>query len=119
MSKKWKTNLILQICLLFFHVNFDIGWFLIVTALTMTTIYISLLLQILKYCKRKNTSPFIDLNCEDERPPVYEENFTISNDGVPICQAGFACTVTVKNAIGRNKFRCPKINHNGRCVSHT
>lgn len=57
-----------------------------------------------QYCKRKNITPFIDLNWKCGRPPVYKDDFTIGSDGVPICRAG--CRMRrdgVETAKGRMK----------------
>ena len=67
-----------------------------------------------KYCRDHGIQPFIDLNDKCGRPPVYKDDFTIGNDGVPICKEGFRMrrdgTETSK---GRTKFKCPKISFAG------
>ena len=63
-----------------------------------------------EYFRDHNIQPFIDLNGKGGRPAVYKDNFTIGEDGVPICKEGFRMrrdgTETSK---GRTKFKCPKI----------
>ncbi len=64
-----------------------------------------------RYFKRAEITPFTDLNGKGGRPPVYKNDFTIDNDGVPICQAG--CRMRrdgTEAAKGRTKFKCPKMN---------
>lgn len=33
--------------------------------------------------------PFIDLNGKGGRPPVYKDDFTVGDDGIPVCKEGF------------------------------
>ena len=73
-----------------------------------------------QYFKRKNITPFIDLNGKGGRPPVYKNDFTIDKDGVPVCPSG--CRMRrdgVEVAKGRMKFKCPKISHKNGCISCT
>jgi hypothetical protein len=67
-----------------------------------------------EYFQKKGIQPFIDLNGKGGRPPVYKDDFTIGQDGVPICQGGFRMrrdgTETSK---GRTKYKCPKIRFAG------
>ena len=71
----------------------------------------------------KNTTPtvsityydiFIDLNGKGGHPPVYKDDFTIGNDGVPICREGFRMRRDgTETAKGRTKFKCPGISFAG------
>lgn len=73
-----------------------------------------------QYFKEKNITPFIDLNDRGGRPPVYKNDFTIDNDGVPVCPCG--CRIRrdgVEAAKGRMKFKCPKISKKNGCISCT
>lgn len=36
-----------------------------------------------EYCRDHGITPFIDLNADRGRPPVYKNDFTINNEGVP------------------------------------
>ena len=69
-----------------------------------------------QYFQRENITPFIDLNGKGGRPPVYKNDFTIDEDGVPVCPSGHRMHRDgVEVAKGRMKFRCPKISRkNGR-----
>ena len=40
------------------------------------------------YCRRKNITPFIDLNPEHTGYFTYKDDFTIADDGVPVCKLG-------------------------------
>ena len=73
-----------------------------------------------QYFKRKNITPFIDLNGKGGRPPIYKNDFTIDKDGVPICPSGYRMRRDgIEVAKGRMKFKCPKISHAGGCISCT
>ena len=73
-----------------------------------------------QYFRRKNITPFIDLNSKAGRPPVYKNDFTIDNDGVPVCPAGHRMRRDgIEVAKGRMKFKCPKICHTGGWISCT
>ena len=73
-----------------------------------------------QYFRRKNITPFIDLNSKAGRPPVYKNDFTIDNDGVPVCPAGHRMRRDgIEVAKGRMKFKCPKISHTGGWISCT
>ena len=41
-----------------------------------------------EYCRKNEITPFIDLNGKGGRPPVYKDDFTINDDGVPVCREG-------------------------------
>ncbi len=62
-----------------------------------------------QYFQRENITPFIDLNGKGGRPPVYKNDFTIDEDGVPSLQAGHRMRRDgVEVAKDRMKFRCPR-----------
>ena len=66
------------------------------------------------YCRDHGIKPFIDLNGKGGRPPVYKNDFTIGNDGVPICKEGFRMRLDgTELSKGRTKFKCPKISFSG------
>lgn len=44
-----------------------------------------------EYCRDHGIVPFIDLNTEGGCPPVYKDDFTINNDGVPVCRKATLC----------------------------
>ena len=63
-----------------------------------------------EYCRDHGIIPFIDLNADRGRPPVYKDDFTINNDGVPICRDGHVMRRDgTESAKGRTKFKCPKM----------
>lgn len=63
-----------------------------------------------EYCRDHGIVPFIDLNADRGRPPIYKGDFTINNDGVPVCREGHAMRRDgTESAKGRTKFKCPKI----------
>ena len=67
-----------------------------------------------EYCRSHGITPFIDLNGKGGRPPVYKNDFTINDDGVPVCRAGYAMRRDgTESAKGRTKFKCPKISFAG------
>lgn len=67
-----------------------------------------------EYCRDHDIQPFIDLNGKGGRPPVYKDDFTIDNDGVPICKEGFRMRRDgTETAKGRTKFKCPRISFAG------
>ena len=62
------------------------------------------------YCRKNNITPFIDLNGKGGKPLVYKDDFTIDDDGVPICKEGFRMRRDGTEEIkGRTKFKCPKV----------
>lgn len=62
-----------------------------------------------QYFQRENITPFIDLNGKGGRPPVYKNDFTIDEDGVPVCPSGHRMLRDgVEVAKGRMKFRCQR-----------
>ena len=67
-----------------------------------------------EYCRDNGITPFIDLNGKGGRPPVYKDDFTINDDGVPICREGHTMRRDGTESIkGRTKFKCPKISFAG------
>ncbi len=73
-----------------------------------------------EYCRDHGITPFIDLNGKGGRPPVYKDDFTINDDGVPVCREGHAMRRDgTETAKGRTKFKCPKISFAGGKVACT
>ena len=73
-----------------------------------------------EYCRGHGIVPFIDLNAGRGRPPVYKNDFTINDDGVPVCREGHAMRRDgTESAKGRTKFKCPKISFAGDSVTCT
>ncbi len=77
-------------------------------------------MPIYEYCRRHGIVPFIDLNADRGRPPVYKDDFTIGDDGVPICREGHPMRRDgTEPAKGRMKFKCSKITFAGGTVTCT
>lgn len=73
-----------------------------------------------EYCRSNSITPFIDLNGKGGRPPVYKDDFTINDDGVPVCREGYTMRRDGTESIkGRTKFKCPKISFAGGIPSCT
>ena len=73
-----------------------------------------------EYCRGHGIVPFIDLNAGRGRQPVYKNDFTINDDGVPVCREGHAMRRDgTESAKGRTKFKCPKISFAGDSVTCT
>ncbi|MCI8975296.1 MAG: hypothetical protein HFH79_17220 [Lachnospiraceae bacterium] len=69
-----------------------------------------------EYCRRKNISPFIDLNPGHTGHFTYKEDFTIDDDGVPVCKLGLRMHKDgYEAARHRAKYRCPKSNRKCGC----
>ena len=67
-----------------------------------------------QYCREHSITPFIDLNGKGGRHPVYKDDFTIGDDGVPVCKEGFRMHLDgTEPSKGRTKFKCPKISFAG------
>lgn len=67
-----------------------------------------------EYCKSNGITPFIDLNWKCGRPPVYKDDITINEDGIPLCPKGFPMKqAAVEPKKGRIKYRCLKITCKG------
>ena len=61
-----------------------------------------------QYCKRKQITPFIDLNEKRGIKETYKNDFTIGKDGIPVCKAGRKMHRDgVEISKARMKFRCP------------
>ena len=61
-----------------------------------------------EYCKRNNITPFIDLNGKGGIKLPYKNDFTIGNDGVPVCKEGYRMNHDGSEPSKyRLKFRCP------------
>ncbi len=68
------------------------------------------------YGKRKNISPFIDLNLGHTGHFTYKDDFTIDDNGVPVCRMGLHMQKDgYETAKHRAKFRCPKVNRKQGC----
>ena len=66
-----------------------------------------------EYCRRENVTPFIDLNPGHF---TYKDNFTIDEDGVPVCKLGLRMYKDgCEAAKHRAKYRCPKANRKHGC----
>ena len=62
-------------------------------------------------CRRENITPFIDLNPDHTGHFTYKDDFTIDDDGVPICKLGLRMHKDGHEAAKhRAKYRCPKSN---------
>ena len=67
-----------------------------------------------EYCKTNGITPYIDLNWKCGRPPVYKDDITINEHGIPLCPKGFPMKqAAVEPKKGRIKYRCPKITCKG------
>ena len=67
-----------------------------------------------QYCSEHGIKPFIDLNGKGGRPPVYKDDFTLGDDGVPVCREGFRMRLDgTEPSKGRTKFKCPRIRFAG------
>ncbi|MCC2240118.1 MAG: hypothetical protein ACLTC8_12215 [Lachnospiraceae bacterium] len=61
-----------------------------------------------QYCRRNGITPFIDLNEKRGIKEKYKEDFTIGEDGIPVCKAGTKMNHDgVEISKARIKFRCP------------
>lgn len=69
-----------------------------------------------EYCRQKNITPFIDLNPGHTGHFTYKGDFTIDEDGVPICKMGLRMHKDGYEASKhRAKYRCPKSNRTRGC----
>lgn len=69
-----------------------------------------------EYCKTNIITPFIDLNPGHTGHVKYKDDFTIDEDGVPICQMGLRMHHDgVEKAKHREKYRCPLANRKKGC----
>ena len=68
------------------------------------------------YCKTNDITPFIDLNPGKTGHFKYKNDFTIGNDGVPVCKMGLRMHHDgVEKAKHREKYRCPLANRKKGC----
>lgn len=68
------------------------------------------------YCKRKDITPFIDLNLGNTGNYRYKDDFTIEPDGIPVCKAGIPMHHDgIEKAKHRKKFRCLRVNRKWGC----
>ena len=69
-----------------------------------------------EYCGRETITPFIDLNPGHTGHFTYKDDFTIDDDGVPICKMGLCMHKDgYEAAKHRAKYRCPKANRERGC----
>lgn len=69
-----------------------------------------------EYCRRANITPFIDLNGKGGNKLPYKNNFTIGNDGVPVCREGHRMNHDGSEpAKHRMKFRRPLVSRKYGC----
>ena len=69
-----------------------------------------------EYCRRENITPFIDLNPGHTGHFTYKDDFTIDDDGVPICKLGLRMHKDgYEAAKHRAKYRCPKASRKRGC----
>ena len=72
------------------------------------------------YCKENGITPFIDLNSGNTGNFKYKDDFTIGNDGVPVCKAGLRMRKDGNEpAKHRAKYRCPKASRSKGCFCET
>ncbi len=68
------------------------------------------------YCRREHIVPFIDLNPGHTGYFTYKDDFTIDDDGVPVCKMGLRMHKDgYEAAKHRAKYRCPKSNRKRGC----
>ena len=69
-----------------------------------------------EYCRREHITPFIDLNPGHTGHFTYKDDFTIDDDGVPVCKLGLRMHKDgYEAAKHRAKYRCPKSNRKCGC----
>lgn len=69
------------------------------------------------YCRKEGITPFIDINKGNSGNFKYKNDFTIDNDGVPICSAGLRMHRDgYEKAKHRSKYRCPKMSPTKGCT---
>lgn len=70
-----------------------------------------------EYCCREKITPFIDLNPGHTGHFTYKNDFTIDDDGVPVCKLGLRMHKDgYEAAKHRAKYRCPKANRKRGCL---
>ena len=68
------------------------------------------------YCKANDIAPFIDLNPSHSGHYTYKNDFTIGDDGVPVCQMDLCMHHDdVEKSRHREKYRCPLANQKNGC----
>jgi hypothetical protein len=75
-------------------------------------------MAVYEYCRRSSITPFIDLNIKRGIKVPYKNDFTIGEDGVPVCMAGLKMRHDgCERKKHRLKFRCPlhSKKHGCRC----
>lgn len=65
-----------------------------------------------EYCRQEKITPFIDLNSGHTGHFTYKDDFTIDDDGVPICRLGLHMH---KDGYKAAKYWCPKANRKRGC----
>ena len=69
-----------------------------------------------EYCKKQGITPFIDLNPGHTGHFTYKDDFTIDDDGVPVCKMGLRMHKDGHEpAKHRAKYRCPLANRRRGC----
>ncbi len=69
-----------------------------------------------EYCKTNSITPFIDLNPGHSGHFKYKNDFTIDDDGVPVCSMGLRMHHDgVEKAKHREKYRCPLASRKKGC----
>ncbi len=69
-----------------------------------------------EYCRTNCITPFIDLNPGNTGHFKYKDDFTIDEDGVPVCKMGLRMHHDgVEKAKHREKYRCPLANRKKGC----
>ena len=69
-----------------------------------------------EYCCREKITPFIDLSPGHTGHFTYKNDFTIDDDGVPVCKLGLRMHKDgYEAAKHRAKYRCPKANRKRGC----
>ena len=68
------------------------------------------------YCRREDITPFIGLNPGHTGHFTYKDDFTIDDDGVPVCKLGLRMHKDgYEAAKHRAKYRCPKSDRKRGC----
>ena len=69
-----------------------------------------------EYCRKQGITPFIDLNPGHTGHFKYKDDFTIDDDGVPVCKMGLRMHKDGHEpAKHRAKYRCPLANRRRGC----
>ncbi len=68
------------------------------------------------YCKANDITPFIDLNPDHSGHYTYKDDFTIDEDGVPVCKMGLRMHHDgVEKFKHREKYCCPLADRKNGC----